>query len=269
MKSSISEAGALVASRSRSPHVSQPRRRLPTASMVGVRRPLAQVLLQRRRGLVRLGEQVAARESLALVERLQDQRFLLRAHPLHRANPAVDAGFFEIVERSDIEIAIERRHRLRTHALQPQQIEDGRGELGDEIAMHRGVARLGNLADARGEILADAGNLPQAGLVEPSQIVRVVARDVGAVAVGADLERILALDLEQVGDLPENARDRGVIQTAALRFRFDSRAASRRPTPAPTQSRRARPAGRSRTGSRRRRRRTPWRRWRRPRWLAR
>ena len=92
MKSSISVGGAPVASRSRSPHVSQPRRRLPTASMIGARGTLAQVRLQIGRRIVRVGQQMAAGEPLALVERLQDQRLFLRAHALERADAAVGAG---------------------------------------------------------------------------------------------------------------------------------------------------------------------------------
>ena len=89
-KSSISDAGAPEASRSRSPQVSQPRRRLPTGSIVGVRRTLAEVGDERRGGVVRVGQQMPAGEALAFVERLEDERFLLRAHAAQRADPAVE-----------------------------------------------------------------------------------------------------------------------------------------------------------------------------------
>ena len=45
----------------------------------------------------------------------------------------------------------------------------------------------------------------------------MIRRDVGAVAVRADLERVVALDLEEIGDLLEDARDRAVIQGASPR----------------------------------------------------
>src|SRR5882757_3074084 len=89
------------------------------------------------------------------------------------------------------------------------------------------------LADARREVLADAGDLAQAGLVEQRQLVRMVAGDIGAVAVGADLERVLALDLEKVRHFPEDARDRGVIHTAARRLRSGSQGFARRRRRAP------------------------------------
>ena len=152
---------------SRSPQVSQPRRRLPTGGDVGVRRPLAQVARRApRRLFVRVGQQVAAGVTLPFLERLEDQRFLLRAHAAERANPAVGRRRFEILERADAELAVERRDGLRPDALQVEQVEDRRRKLGDELAMVLGVAGLGDLADAGGEVLADAGNLAQPGVVE-------------------------------------------------------------------------------------------------------
>ncbi len=50
------------------------------------------------------------------------------------------------------------------------------GKLGQELLMVRGVAGIRDFADARGEILPDAGNLTQAGLVQARQIVRMVRR---------------------------------------------------------------------------------------------
>ena len=55
------------------------------------------------------------------------------------------------------------------------------------------------------------GQLAQRGLVERGDASRDVGdHDVGGVAVRADLERVLALDLEQVGDLGQaGGRARG------------------------------------------------------------
>ena len=62
----------------------------------------------------------------------------------------------------------------------------------------------------RGEVLADAGNRAQ--LLRrrmPATGVGPGGDDVSAAdAVRANLERVLALDLEQVGDLAEHLRDR-------------------------------------------------------------
>ena len=146
-------------------------------------------------------------EALALFERLQDERFLLCAHAAQRGSgrrlPRVG-----IVERPDAGLAIQGRHRLGADALQAQEVENGRRKLGDQLAMVVGVAGLADLADAAGEILADAGNFAQAGFVERRQVVRMVRDDVGAVPVRTNLERVVVLDLEEIGDLPQDSGDR-------------------------------------------------------------
>ena len=113
-----------------------------------------------------VGQQVTAGVALPLLERFEDQRFLLGAHAAQRANPAVERGAFEIVERADVELAVQRGDRLGPDALQMQQVEDRRRKLGDELAMIVGAAGLGDLADSRGEIFADAGDLAQPRRVE-------------------------------------------------------------------------------------------------------
>ncbi len=61
------------------------------------------------------------------------------AHALQRANPAVPGGAFEIVERADVEAAVEERHGLRTDALEPQQVEDRSAETPGAVL--RGTCR--------------------------------------------------------------------------------------------------------------------------------
>ena len=91
MNASISDGGPPAARMSRSPHVSQPRRRLPTIEMSA-------------RGRARAGPQRARRRcrappasgdgprTAALLERLQDQRLLFRAHALELADASVACG---------------------------------------------------------------------------------------------------------------------------------------------------------------------------------
>src|SRR5882724_5406492 len=141
-----------------------------------------------------------------------------------------------------------------------QEVEDRRREFRDELAMKGGVARRRDLANAQGEILPDAGNLAEARFVQLRELVWVIRRNVGAVAVRANLERVVVLDFQEVGDFPENAGDRGVIQAGGPRFRSDTRAGARRQRRAPTPSPVWTPARRSRTDSRPRPRRRAWRR---------
>src|SRR5204862_2611290 len=165
----------------------------------------------------------------------------------------------EVVAGWDVELAIQGRDGLGSDTLEVKQIENGRRKLGDELAMVGRVTGFGDFADARGEILADSRNFPQLGRLERCQLMRVIRGDVGAVAVRANLERIVVLDLEQVGDLPQDPRDREVIQAADLPSRRGSRAGAPRRQPARRQSPNAPGAGRSRKDTRRRPLRTPWR----------
>ena len=130
--------------------------------------------------------------------------------------------------------------------------------------MKLGVARRGDLADLAGEIFPDARDLSERRFVERGQLVRVVTGDVGDVAVRTDLERVVALDFEQVGDFPEDVGDGGVIQPEDLPSRCESPARGPRLASVQRRSRLGGQAARSRTGSLRRRRRTPSRRLRRP-----
>src|SRR5215831_3089033 len=151
-----------------------------------------------------MSEQMAASEPLPLVERFQDQRFFLGAHSLQRPDAAVMSRPFEVVEGPDAEISIQRGDGLRSDALQVQQIEDRRRELGDKLAVKLGISGLADLLDPRRQILPDARDLSQSGLVEQPELVRVVAGNVCAVVVCADLERVLTLDLEEIGGFPED-----------------------------------------------------------------
>src|SRR4051812_7041415 len=153
-------------------------------------------------------------ETLSFLERFEDQPLFLCAHPAQRPDAAVERRALEIVQRADAELAIQRRDGLRADSLQVEQIEHGRRKLGDELAMKRGIAGLGNLSNARGEILPDPWNLAKPGLVEPGEIVRMIRDDVAAIAVRANLERVVVLDLEEIGNLQQDARNRGVIQSA-------------------------------------------------------
>jgi hypothetical protein len=225
-----------------------------------VRRARSQICDQRGGRLVGIRQQVTSRETLALFERLEDQRLLLGAHAAERANAAVERGTLQVIQGADVELTVQGRHRLWPDTLQMQQVEDRGRELGDQLPVERGIAGVRDLVDARGEIFADAGNLPQSGFVEARQLVRMVGGDVGAVSVRTNLERVVSLDFEEISDLPKDARDREVIQAGDLRSRNGSPAAARRPPRALRQSRIVSPPDRSRTGIRRRPRRRPCRR---------
>ncbi len=172
-----------------------------------LRRTLAQIADERGRGIVRIRQEMPPGVALALLERLQDERLLFPAHAAQRADASIGRRALEVVERPDPELAVQRGHGLGADALQVEQIQNGRRKLGEELAMKGRAAGFGDLADSGGQILPDARNLAQPRFVERRELVRMVRGDVGAVAIRADLEGVVALDLQEIGNLAENARD--------------------------------------------------------------
>ena len=164
------------------------------------------------RGLVRLARQSAAAEIRPLLEGLQDEGLLLRPHALDLAQPAVARRRFELFERADAELPVEKRHGLRADALQVQQVEDGRRELPQQFLVIRHAAGLDQFPDARVEVLADSRDREPFGWRQIGDTYRRVRDRLRGVAIRADLERVLGLDLEQVANLGEDARDGEVLE---------------------------------------------------------
>ncbi len=198
-----------------SPQVSRPRRRLPTGMNSAAGSAGAEMPEQLVAHGGRVGEQVPALVALPVLDRLQDLGLLLRAHPRHGADAAGPRRGGQVVEAGDAEGRVEPRHGLRPHALQPQQVEHRGRELFEQGPVVGGGARVGELANPGGQVLADAGDRAQLGVGHPCDRVAGRRHGVGGGAVGADLERVLALDLEQIGDLAEHLRDRAVIHASA------------------------------------------------------
>ena len=202
-------------------------------------------------------QQMPAGMTLPLFDRFQDQRFFLGAHPLDGSNAAVERGALQIVECLDAELTMQHRDRLRADTLEPHHFENRWREFAQQIAMKLGVACRRDLADLAGEVFPDTRDLSERRFIERGQVVRVIAGDVGDVAVRPDLEGVVALDFEEVGDFPEDVGDGGVIQPEDLLSRYESPARGPRPVSTQRQWRLVGQAARSKTGSRRRRRRTP------------
>ena len=159
----------------------------------------------------RIGQQVTPGVFLPLFERLEDQRFLLRAHAAQLPQAPFPRRGREIVQRPDVQSRVEQCDRLGPDTLEPKQVEDRGWKFQQEILMESARAALGELADLPGEVLADAGQLEQLFVVEPRDGVGPGANRVGRVPIRPNLERVLAFDLEQVSDLREHSSNRLVI----------------------------------------------------------
>ena len=103
-----------------------------------------------------LGEEAPAGELGALADRAQNLRFLLGAKSLHGAQAAFADRPLELVEILDIQLPVKKRRGLGTDALQVEEVENRRGKLSQELLVICDHAGLDQLADLRGEVLADA-----------------------------------------------------------------------------------------------------------------
>jgi hypothetical protein len=83
-----------------------------------------QVVDDRRGGGGGLVQEMAAGVPGSLLDRGEDLRLLLRAHALEAAQPAGARRRRQVLDAADLERGVEHRHRLRTDALQPEQLED-------------------------------------------------------------------------------------------------------------------------------------------------
>ena len=143
--------------------------------------------------------------ALPLLERLEDERLLLRAHALEPADPALAGGALEVVERADFQAAVEQRDGLRADALQPEQVENRRRKFLEQLLVIATVPVSTSSRIFAAEILADPGDAETIGRRERGDGVAEVQNRIRGVSVRADLERVLVLDFEQVADLGEHS----------------------------------------------------------------
>ena len=205
---------------SRSPHVSQPRRRLPTGAISAPGAASRSAATSAAAVSCASAIEAPAGEPAALLERLEDQRLLLRAHAFQRAEAALAGGALEIVERPDPELLVEQRDGLRADALQVQQVEDGRRETPAADPGDSGMSPVSTSSP-----IFAARSLPIPGSAEPfgrgerGDALGMVRDGLGGVAIRADLERVLVLDLEEIADLGEDACDGEVVHDRTVRPR--------------------------------------------------
>ena len=167
----------------------------------------AQVVEQQRGRLGGVGQEMSSGMLLPLGAGLENELLLLRAQALQLADPAVAARRLELVDRADAELRKQLGNGFRSDALKMKKVQNRRGELLEQVAMIASLAGFGDLADLRGELLADAGNGAELVFGAVRETLGCVCDCVGRIPVRADLERVLALDLEEVGNLREDARD--------------------------------------------------------------
>src|SRR5690606_35549415 len=157
------------------------------------------------------GGEVPARELPALRDRAQQALRLLRAEALDAREPSGADRLLELLERRDAQRLVQLRNGARAHALQPQDVEQPDGHRCGELLVRAAATRQRQLTNTRGDVLPDPGDGPQPGLVEVGDTRRRVAHRLRRIAIGTDAERVGTLDLEQVGNLAQDAGNAGVL----------------------------------------------------------
>src|SRR5262249_26457287 len=117
----------------------------------------------------------------------------------------------EFVDAADVERRVEQRNRFGTDPLQTQQVEDGWWKLQEQVLMKTAGACLGEVADFFRQILADPRQLEQLLFVHSRHGIRPRTYRVRRRAICPNLEEVLSLDFQQVGDLREDLCDWMVI----------------------------------------------------------
>jgi hypothetical protein len=95
--------------------------------------------------------------------------------------------------------------------LQTQDVEQSGWKLGGQLPVERGAARLDQFSHTRRDVLANPGQAAQVGRGEGRDALAAVANDLRGIAVRADLERVVAPNLEQIADLGEDTGDGDVF----------------------------------------------------------
>ncbi len=175
-----------------------------------------QVLDERSGRRDRLGQQVAFAEALPAGHSLLQFLLALGAETGQRRDPALAAGLLQSRRRVDPERLDQGSQALRSEPRNPQQVLDPGGELGAQLVVQRERAGEHDLRDGAHQTRTDSLDLAQrAGLVEILRIFGHALDGPRAVRIGAAAKRILALELEEIGDFPQNLRDRRAVDPRA------------------------------------------------------
>ena len=122
---------------------------------------LLQVLGEFLGGAVGLVDEEAAGDAAIVLDGLEDLLLALFAHARKGLQLAFFRQLLDAGQVADLEGAPDQRDRLRSEALDLEQLQHGRVILLQQLLMQLQLAGLSQLLDVGGHALADAGNLEQ------------------------------------------------------------------------------------------------------------
>ena len=144
---------------------------------------------------------------------VENDRFGLRAESLECMNAARFTCLAQLVQRGDVQLAIDHGRPFWTQPWHAEDGQDALGNLGEQLIEHRQRAGLDERNDFGRQILADPLDLANRTLGIGHDIGRRLGQ-IGErsrrIAIRPNPKRIGSLKLEQVGDLLENGGEVGV-----------------------------------------------------------
>ena len=172
-----------------------------------------QVRRERLRVLRGDGELEALRLAEPRLDRVDDVRLGLRAEARQVADFSLARRLEELGQRVDVEGLVQRLHPLRPEAGDLQELGDRGRELLLQLLEQGAGPGPDDLVDLRVEVRADPRQLREvlARRDRRREVQAQIADGARRVAVGTDAERVRLADLEQIGDVLEDAGDVGVV----------------------------------------------------------
>jgi hypothetical protein len=165
-----------------------------------------------------IAHQIPPRAPAIVGDRPQHLLLELRAHARQIAQLLLDAELLELVDRSRRVVLEDERDALGPEPLNLQKFERARREFLEQLVAPLVGSPLDDLGDNHGQAFADALDLGDlaVGIAEDVDDAFGEAFDGGgAVAIAADAEAVVPIDLHEVGSLPEDARDFLILQVAS------------------------------------------------------
>src|ERR1019366_8350054 len=172
-----------------------------------------QMLGQLLRGAIGFVEQEAPRNAAVTLNGFQYLLLALFAQTRQGAQFAFARQLLDAREIADLEGAPKQRNRFRPQSLDLQQLQNGRPVLHQQLLVRSKLAAAAQLLDVGSHTFADARNLQQLlGLVDqPRNLLRQSFDDLGGATIGTNAERVVAVDLHQIGGFVKDVGDGLVV----------------------------------------------------------
>src|SRR5271157_1331510 len=168
-----------------------------------------QVLGQFLRGAVGFVDQEASSNAAIILDCLQDFLLALLAQPRQLAQLAFARQIFHPSDIAHLEGAPQQRAGLRAEPLDLQQLQHRWPVFLQQLLMNPKFAAAAQLLDVRRHAFANAGNLQQLLRIvqQGGDLLRNPFESLSGAAIGADAERVAAVDLHQVSGFVEDVGD--------------------------------------------------------------